>query len=229
MRNPRLYPRLWDACYLSLTDLRVGIAQVAPVIKGKVIDFGSGSKPYQELFANVESYRGVDFIIHDAKDILLKNPDCLPMPNESVDNVLSFQVLEHVQKPQQYLRECHRVLKPGGRLLLTTHGTWCYHPGPNNGDFWRWTHDGLENIFQECGFAVERKEGLTHGSRCLMQMLLILQDPFRHRQTRLRGMGLRLCSLAINAFAVIVHPLFKAVDARMDIIPIGYLILGRKI
>ncbi len=46
----------------------------------------------------------------------------MPFPSEnmSVDYVFSFEVLEHLMNPLLYLRDCHRILKNGGTLYLTT-------------------------------------------------------------------------------------------------------------
>jgi len=44
----------------------------------------------------------------------------LPFPDRSIDLVLSHSVVEHVSSAEQYLGECHRVLKPGGVLFLST-------------------------------------------------------------------------------------------------------------
>jgi SAM-dependent methyltransferase len=44
--------------------------------------------------------------------------ESLPFAADSLDLILSYDVLEHVQYPELCLTECFRVLKPGGRLLL---------------------------------------------------------------------------------------------------------------
>ena len=74
------------------------------------------------------------------------------------DVVLSTQVLEHVEDPRTYLEECFRVLRPGGQLLLSTHGFMVYHPDPV--DYWRWTGAGLRRAVEQAGFRIERFEGI---------------------------------------------------------------------
>ena len=51
---------------------------------------------------------------------LLADGMALPFDNASFDLVLSHAVIEHVSDAPLYLRECARVLKPGGRLYLST-------------------------------------------------------------------------------------------------------------
>ena len=47
-------------------------------------------------------------------------PPLLNIESDSVDFVVTFQVIEHIQDDNFFLEEIHRVLKPGGILLLTT-------------------------------------------------------------------------------------------------------------
>ena len=44
----------------------------------------------------------------------------LPLPDESVDVVVNFQVIEHLWDQAAFIAECRRVLRPGGRLLIST-------------------------------------------------------------------------------------------------------------
>jgi hypothetical protein len=57
-----------------------------------------------------------------------------------------------------HLSECRRVLKEGGRLILSTHGVRRYHPDPC--DYWRWTSQGLKQTLSEAGFEVIRFRGI---------------------------------------------------------------------
>jgi len=63
--------------------------------------------------------------------------ESLPLADESFDCVLLSEVIEHLEAPQNSIREAARVLRPGGRLLITT---------PNYRSFWplmEWTIDRL--------------------------------------------------------------------------------------
>jgi len=44
--------------------------------------------------------------------------ETLPFPDASFDAILSFDVLEHVRSVSATMKECYRVLKPGGLFLL---------------------------------------------------------------------------------------------------------------
>lgn len=63
--------------------------------------------------------------------------ECLPLKDASFDCVLLSEVIEHLDAPQASIREAARVLRPGGRLLITT---------PNYRSFWplmEWAVDRL--------------------------------------------------------------------------------------
>jgi ubiquinone/menaquinone biosynthesis C-methylase UbiE len=44
----------------------------------------------------------------------------IPLPDQSVDVIVSFETIEHVRDPHRFLDECARVLAPGGRLVIST-------------------------------------------------------------------------------------------------------------
>jgi SAM-dependent methyltransferase len=111
----------------------------------RVLDVGSGIKPYAPFFEPyVDAYVGVD-LENPAAD-LEGSAEALPVEDGTFDLVLCTQVLEHVGDPALAVRELHRVTAPGGRVLASTHGVQVYHPAPT--DYWRWTHAGLERMFE---------------------------------------------------------------------------------
>jgi SAM-dependent methyltransferase len=59
-----------------------------------------------------------------AADFRVGRGESLPFPDERFDAVLSFDVFEHVQDVAATLTECHRVLKPGGKLCVVFPGYW---------------------------------------------------------------------------------------------------------
>ena len=118
-----------------------------------VLDVGCGDKPYLPLVADyAESYVGLDSVPGPYVDDV-GSADDLPYPDESFDLVLCTQVLEHVPEPGQAIAEIHRVLRPGGSALISTHGVFLYHPDPpdGEGDYWRWTHSGLRRQVTAAG------------------------------------------------------------------------------
>jgi SAM-dependent methyltransferase len=81
------------------------------------------------------------------------NPDILgdihdlPFEDNSKEAILCLAVLEHVQNPFKAMQELHRVLRPGGRLLIYVPFLYYYHA--HDGyykDYWRYTYDGLEEL-----------------------------------------------------------------------------------
>ncbi len=57
--------------------------------------------------------------IHDFRWVLLKDYD-FPFGSNEFDNVLCFETVEHFSKPELFIKELCRVLKPGGKIIITT-------------------------------------------------------------------------------------------------------------
>src|SRR5207247_10175740 len=114
----------------------------------RLLDVGCGIKPYAPFFATaVSEYIGVD-VANPAAE-LEGTVEEIPVPDASFELVLCTQTLEHAADPAQAVREPRRVVAPGGRVLVSTHGVQVYDPNPD--DYWRWTHAGLERLFRENG------------------------------------------------------------------------------
>ena len=69
------------------------------------------------------------------------------------DLVICTQVLEHVADPWAAALEIHRILRPGGRAILTVPHVWFFHPHPH--DYWRFTQEGIVRLVEASGMQAE--------------------------------------------------------------------------
>lgn len=161
----RLSPQPSDELYLHLADLYKGLIKHSSKENLKVLDYGCGGSPYRSLFPQ-STYHRADYINLDGLDYRIAEDASLPeVRDDTYDIVLSTQVLEHVRRPEDYLREARRVLKPGGKLVLTTHGVFYDHACPY--DFRRWTADGLSLILDDAGFSKCEISKFTTNTRAI--------------------------------------------------------------
>ncbi|MFI6032506.1 class I SAM-dependent methyltransferase [Amycolatopsis magusensis] len=105
---------------------------------------------------------------YPALDVIRGNLACLPLRSSTVDVVANFQVIEHLWDQGGFLAECLRVLKPGGRLLVTTPNRLTFTPDsdvPLNPYHTRELSAAeLDELLRSAGFGVELLHGLHHGA-----------------------------------------------------------------
>jgi SAM-dependent methyltransferase len=137
--------------------------------RGRVLDYGCADAPYRDELPDGATYIGADLEGNPTATVTLLPDGSLPLPNDDVDLVLSTQVLEHVDDPALYLTECFRVLRPGGKLILSTHGIMYYHLDPV--DHWRWTRTGLTKTVEAAGFSVTKMRGMMGLVAAALQLI----------------------------------------------------------
>jgi SAM-dependent methyltransferase len=150
-------PAITHPGYLIRNRLLAGIRQYAGEMRGKLMDFGCGSKPYKTLFHNVTEYIGVDYDSpghpHTNEQIdVYYDGRHLPFPDNHFDAVFTTEVFEHVFNLPQILGELNRVLKPGGKILITCPFAICEHEVPN--DFARYTSFAMKHMLEQHNFNV---------------------------------------------------------------------------
>jgi SAM-dependent methyltransferase len=93
----------------------------------------------------------------------------LPLADRSVDVVVNFQVIEHLWDQPQFVRECARVLRPAGLLIVSTPNRITFSPGrdtPINPFHTRELDaDELTQLLADAGFAMDGVYGVFHGPR----------------------------------------------------------------
>jgi SAM-dependent methyltransferase len=96
-------------------------------VKGTIIELGSGEGYGIKLLAPLaDSYLAVDKFDTDIsghRNVEFRKkllPSLNGIADNSFDFAVSFQVIEHIKDDKAFVKEIYRVLKPGGKLLLTT-------------------------------------------------------------------------------------------------------------
>lgn len=134
-------------------DLRVELAGA----HGDVLDVGAGAQPYRQLLEGPRvRYHAIDIASagerfgYDTPDTVYFTGDTWPVADASIDLVLATETLEHVRRPPVFLAEARRVLRRGGRLVVTVPFSARWHYVPD--DYWRFTPSSLRDLFEEAGF-----------------------------------------------------------------------------
>ena len=100
------------------------------------------------------------------------NLDALPLRTGSVDAITCLQVVEHLWDLRGFLRECRRVLRAGGELIITTPQRLTFSPGLGRSEkpvnpFHVEEFDGeqLRDLLGKAGFDAIQTRGVHHGPR----------------------------------------------------------------
>ena len=93
----------------------------------RVLYVGAGSCPYRALFSHCD-YRAQDFAMLEDSQLryggygevdYVCDVQSIPAPDASFDAILCAEVLEHLPEPIAVVREMARLLRPGGKFILT--------------------------------------------------------------------------------------------------------------
>jgi len=145
------------------------IASLVPENVGKVLDIGGGDgSRYKGLF-KTHQYISVD-IDQDSKPTIVASADNLPFESESVDTILSSQMLEHVVNPQRCLDEMYRVLKVGGVCIITVPFFNEEHSEPI--DYYRFTRYGIIYLCENSGFKIDKFQQRGSFYTCITQICI---------------------------------------------------------
>lgn len=155
--------------------------------KGKILDVGISANPNPYL----ENVIGLDIVLPQQKpsnylDMVRcnLNKESIPFEDGTFDAVVAGDVIEHLENPSHFLRECNRVLRSDGRLVIstpqandwwTTMHNWFFRGlirDPDQGEHLQnWTILDMIRLLKKNGFAIEKLEG--HDMRFPKLTLLI--------------------------------------------------------
>ena len=120
---------------------------------GICLDVGAGNAPYRNEISrhfSVTHYLPLDFTPSDSVS-LIADARMLPIRDQSIDLVACFEVVQHIGQYQTVLNEITRVLRPGGRFIVSFP---FIYGECGVVDFHRWTVAGMTQDLTDCGFTV---------------------------------------------------------------------------
>ena len=189
----------------------------------KVLDIGSGGSSYEKFFPNrlcvdIDKERNPD-IVADVHN--------LPFKDGEFETVLCTEALEHFKEPKKAIDEINRILKFGGKLILTTRFVYPLHDIPN--DYWRFTKYGLEELFKEWNVLEIQAETKNFSTIAVLLQRICYQSNLRMN---------RPIKLIIFFVAWIFSHLdwltkeefgdIKKVSIEKEIMPSGYYVICQK-
>ncbi len=121
--------------------IRNFLSMYADECKGAFLEFGEPF--FRDMFnpQHITSYDIIDILPNDSVTIAADIQQCPQIASNTFDVIVCTQVLEHVANPFLAVAELHRILKPGGKLLITVPASYPYHADPQ--DYWRYSVDSL--------------------------------------------------------------------------------------
>ena len=209
-------PGLSHQFYFIRRGLLSAIKKHSSSLSGVMLDFGCGSKPYKSLI-NVDNYIGLDFenpghdhtneevdVFYDGKSI--------PFGDNYFDSILSSEVFAHLFDLPSILTELNRVLKKGGKMLVTCPFVWNEHEVPH--DYARYTQFALRDIFEKKGFRVVHFEKKGNFIETITQMRILyfiqFSFPLFSRMSFVGKFMLKSSLFIINGWGKIKSSIFPA-------------------
>jgi SAM-dependent methyltransferase len=150
---------------LGLTSLEEErLCAVLPQIHGRLLDIGAGTNRLVKLYKG----DGIGVDVHDfgGGATIVEDTRKLPFPDASFDTITLIACLNHIPYRGEVLREAYRLLKPGGRVVLTMIGTligavghflWWYsedkHREVAEGELPGMSNEAIFKLLKEAGFS----------------------------------------------------------------------------
>jgi len=124
---------------------------------GRVLDIGGKDRgKFKKPKEQVKEWVVADIVESNHPDIVTDVMDMKNIESESFDVINATELFEHVEDIEKGLRECYRVLKKGGTLIITVPFLYPVHADPF--DFQRWTEQKWKNILHKTGFSITEFE-----------------------------------------------------------------------
>jgi SAM-dependent methyltransferase len=165
-----------------------------------VVDLGASEQYYRPILERLGPTLALDLSLYGATDVLA-DAHALPFANGSVSALCAFEVLEHLERPWDFVSEAARVLRPGGALLGVAPQYCPTHGFPH--DFFRFTGQGITSLARSAALEVEALWPIG-GAWSTLQRWAWSNHARDHWSLRVRGLSL------------VAHAGFQALSSVID-------------
>lgn len=225
--NPRFIGLFINPFYFARKGLYQAVSELIIGLEGRVLDIGCGNKPYTHL-SRTKEYVGLELDTQDNRRY--KQADYfydgtrMPFANEDFDGLISNQVFEHVFNPHDFLKEANRVLKIGGKFLITVPFVWDEHEQPY--DYARYSSFGLTHLLRESGFEIMAHQKSNNGIEVIFQLI----NAYLFKITVTQNIYLNLgATLLLMAPVNLLGLLFSKILPKNDDLYLDNIVLAKKI
>ncbi len=138
---------------------------------GNVLDYGAGNSPYRTIIS-CDRYVKADLTQNTAGDIdcIIRPGENLHLPDADFELILLLDVLEHVSDPVFVLGELRRLLKPGGKAILSLPFMYREHETPH--DHARYTAFGISTLVAAQGGRIFRLKKVGNVACTLVSLFI---------------------------------------------------------
>ncbi len=149
----------------------------AMTIKGKVLDVGGGKNArYAKFLTDADTVESVNIDPEIAPTYLLEPGQPFPIEDNTFDNAVCMNTLEHIYDAKFVINETYRVLKPGGTAVITIPFLFRLHGHPD--DFFRGTPSWWEESIKQAGFSKMELTPLVWGRYTTGRSITGYRGPF---------------------------------------------------
>jgi SAM-dependent methyltransferase len=207
IRRSRRFPALTQFDYLHVRrlvdDLQSALHRVARP-GDRILDVWSGSRPYDDLLPPAADLVSLDVEGNPYGIADVVSNDLLPFSDHSFDVVMCIQAFDFVPDPVTAIREFHRVLRPGGAVVVSVPYVWEYE---RLGHERRYTGPELAGLFADWNDVAV----VENGGRAVAWATLTSSLVASVERQLFSGGVLR----------IVAHPLFALVYAGVNLLGLG--------
>ena len=197
------------------------VSEIMPTIQGKVVEIGASTTGFNKKYAvNAKEYLLTNIVISDSVSYL--NAMDMELEDNSIDTIISINMLEHVTDPNRVINEICRTLKPGGKIFLIVPWMYPFHASPD--DYYRFSRSTL--IIMLSDLQILRLEALGNFWSAI-SLFIQLNGPIAKTSRRFNSVIKILLYLPISSFGFLFY-IFSRFKRNNDNFTILHCVVAKK-